>query len=201
MNPGCMKPPLAGAIAPDGYLERGRNASRRVSRLGLARSRVKGVTAGTGFPPSSSPFVRVTPGRVRLSSRGFHVRFNNRLGRGGGGIHAIRRARMFWRSIGFLSAGILASAAALAQITPAEGYTPPNDDPSVKVGGTLFLDYTFQDAPEVTDASGNQVHSNAFNLGRSYINVTGQLHHLVAFRITPDIAREGGAGSTLNGSY
>src|SRR4030095_16947247 len=57
------------------------------------------------------------------------------------------------------------------------------------------------DAPEFTDASGNQVHSNAFNLGRSYINVTGQLHHLVAFRITPDIAREGGAGSTLNGSY
>jgi len=88
-----------------------------------------------------------------------------------------------------------------AQITPAEGYTPPNDDPAVKVGGTMFLDYTYQDAPEVTDADGNRVHSNSFNLGRSYINVTGQLHHLLSFRITPDITRETGTGSSLNGSY
>lgn len=89
----------------------------------------------------------------------------------------------------------------LAQITPAEGYTPPNDDPAVKVGGTLFLDYTYTDAPEVRDADGNLVHPNAFNVGRAYINVTGQLHHLVAFRITPDITRETGSGSSLNGSY
>ena len=108
---------------------------------------------------------------------------------------------MFWRSIGFLSAGTLASAVALAQITPAEGYTPPNDDPTVRVGVTIFLDYTWQDAPQVTDANGDRVDQNAFNVGRSYINVTGQLHHLLGFRITPDIAREAGTGSTLNGSY
>jgi hypothetical protein len=60
---------------------------------------------------------------------------------------------MFWRLIGFLSAGLLASAAALAQVTPAEGYTPPNDDPTVRVGVTIFLDYTYQDAPEITDAN------------------------------------------------
>jgi hypothetical protein len=88
-----------------------------------------------------------------------------------------------------------------AQITPAEGYTPPNDDPAVKVGGTIFLDYTYQDAPEVTDADGNRVHSNTFNVGRAYVNLTGQLHHLLGFRITPDIVRETGTGSSLNGSY
>ena len=88
-----------------------------------------------------------------------------------------------------------------AQITPAEGYTPPNDDPAVKVGGTIFLDYTYQNAPEVTDAEGNRVRTNSFNVGRAYVNVTGQLHHLLGFRITPDITRETGTGSSLNGSY
>ena len=107
---------------------------------------------------------------------------------------------MLWRSLALLMIGLFASAVALAQITPAEGYTPPSDDPAVKVGGTIFLDYTYQDVPEITDA-GNRVHSNAFNVGRAYINITGQLHHLVAFRITPDITRETGSGSSLNGSY
>ena len=108
---------------------------------------------------------------------------------------------MLWRSLALLMIGLFASAVALAQITPAEGYTPPSDDPAVKVGGTIFLDYTYQDVPEITDAAGNRVHSNAFNVGRAYINITGQLHHLVAFRITPDITRETGSGSSLNGSY
>lgn len=108
---------------------------------------------------------------------------------------------MFSRVLSFLGAGVLASAAALAQVTPAEGYTPPNDDPSVKIGGTIFLDYTYQDAPEVRDADGNLVHSNSFNVGRAYVNVTGQLHHLLSFRITPDITRETGSGSSLAGSY
>jgi len=49
---------------------------------------------------------------------------------------------MHSRVLAFLTTGLFASAVALAQITPAEGYTPPNDDPSVKVGGTIFLDYT-----------------------------------------------------------
>jgi hypothetical protein len=90
---------------------------------------------------------------------------------------------------------------ASAQITPAQGYTPPDDTPSVKVGGTIFLDYTFQDEPETRDASGHLVHPNAFNVGRAYINVTGQLHHLLGFRVTPDISRETGSGSSLSGSY
>ncbi|HEV8611129.1 MAG TPA: hypothetical protein VGS98_13820 [Thermoanaerobaculia bacterium] len=108
---------------------------------------------------------------------------------------------MHWRPLAFLTIGLFASAVALAQITPAEGYTPPSDDPAIKVGGTIFLDYTYQDAPEIIDANGDRVHSNAFNVGRAYVNVTGQLHHLLSFRITPDIVRETGSGSSLSGSY
>ncbi len=91
-------------------------------------------------------------------------------------------------------------AVASAQITPAAGYTPPDDTPSIKVGATIFTDYTYTDAPTATDADGNIIHSNAFNVSRSYINVTGNISHVVAFRITPDVTRETGTGSSLNGS-
>ena len=112
------------------------------------------------------------------------------------------RPRTILRALAVAAIALFAIAhPGLAQITPAEGYTPPNDDPAVKVGGTLFLDYTYTDTPEARDADGNLIHPNAFNLGRAYINVTGQLHHLVAFRITPDVTRETGTGSSLNGSY
>src|SRR3954470_94817 len=87
------------------------------------------------------------------------------------------------------------------QVTPAAGFTPPDDTPSVKVGATLFADYTVVDNPKIKDADGNEVTANAFNVGRAYINVTGNISHLVAFRITPDITRETGVGSSLNGSY
>ena len=66
---------------------------------------------------------------------------------------------------------------------------------------TIFADYTYQDKPEVKDADGNSVHLNSFNVARSYINVTGNINHYIAFRVTPDITRETGAGSSLNGSY
>src|SRR5262245_53199152 len=92
------------------------------------------------------------------------------------------------------------SRAAAAQVTPAAGYVPPDDTPSLRVGTTIFLDYTVQTDPKVTDADGNNVTFNAFNVGRAYINVTGQINHLVAFRVTPDITRESGTGSSLNGS-
>jgi hypothetical protein len=88
-----------------------------------------------------------------------------------------------------------------AQVTPAAGYTPPDDTPMVKVGGTIFADYTTLQEPKVKDADGNDVTSNAFNIGRAYINITGNVSHLVSFRITPDITRESGTGSSLNGSY
>ena len=89
---------------------------------------------------------------------------------------------------------------ASAQVTPAAGYTPPDDTPSVRVGATIYTDYTFTQQPESTDADGNLIHPSAFNVARSYINITGNISHLVAFRITPDVTRETGSGSSLNGS-
>jgi hypothetical protein len=90
--------------------------------------------------------------------------------------------------------------AAAAQVPPAAGNAPPDDTPSIRVGATLFLDYTVQPEPKVTDVDGNSVTGNSFNIARAYINVTGNISHIVAFRVTPDITRETGAGSALNGS-
>ena len=89
---------------------------------------------------------------------------------------------------------------ASAQVTPAAGYTPPDDTPSIKVGAVIYADYTYNEHPQVTDADGNSIHLSAFNVTRSYINITGNVSHLVAFRITPDITRETGTGSTVAGS-
>lgn len=96
---------------------------------------------------------------------------------------------------------LIVPTAAFAQVTPAAGHTPPDDSQSVKVGATIFTDYTFTQTPKTTDAAGNKVPLNAFNVSRTYINVTGNISHRIAFRITPDITRESGAGSSLNGSY
>jgi hypothetical protein len=96
---------------------------------------------------------------------------------------------------------VMAASPTFGQVPPAAGSAPPDDTPSIRVGVTLFLDYTAQTEPKTTDADGNQVTPNAFNVGRSYINVNGQISHVVGFRVTPDIARETGTGSALNGSY
>jgi hypothetical protein len=93
------------------------------------------------------------------------------------------------------------SPATRAQVTPAAGYVPPDDTPSVKVGVTIFADYTYADSPKATNADGSTYNPNQFNLGRSYVNVTGQFSHLLSFRITTDLTRETGTGSSLNGSY
>src|SRR4051794_40667685 len=81
---------------------------------------------------------------------------------------------------------------AFAQVTPAAGYTPPDDTPSIRVGVTIYTDFTYQQSPETTDADGNTINPGSFNVARSYINITGQLNHIVAFRITPDVVRESG---------
>jgi hypothetical protein len=110
-----------------------------------------------------------------------------------------RRSTVFSRIV-LAAALVAAPAIAFAQVTPAAGYTPPDDTPTIRVGMTLFTDYTVQQSPKVTDADGNDVTSNGFNVARAYINVTGNISHNIAFRITPDIARESGTGSSLNGS-
>jgi hypothetical protein len=88
-----------------------------------------------------------------------------------------------------------------AQVTPAAGYTPPDDTPAIKVGVTIYTDFTVNQQPKIKDTDGNDVTLSQFQVGRSYINVTGNISHNIAFRITPDISRETGVGSSLNGSY
>jgi hypothetical protein len=105
-------------------------------------------------------------------------------------------------SVNLIGALLLAIAGpASAQVTPAAGYTPPDDTPAITIGTTLFADYTIQQQPQVADTDGNRVTLNQFQIGRAYLNITGSISHGIAFRITPDIARETGAGSSLNGSY
>ncbi len=87
-----------------------------------------------------------------------------------------------------------------AQVTPAAAHTPPDDTQSIKVGAVVLYDYTYTKAPKAKDAAGNLISPSAFNVSRTYINVTGNISHLVSFRITEDIARETGSGSSLGGS-
>jgi len=87
-----------------------------------------------------------------------------------------------------------------AQVTPAAGYVPPDDTPAIRVGATIFADYTVQQKPKIRDVDNNEVTFNAFTVGRAYINVTGSISHVIAFRVTPDIVRETTAGSALNGN-
>ena len=86
-------------------------------------------------------------------------------------------------------------------MTPAAGYVPPDDTPAIRIGATIFADYTVMTEPKGTDVDGNTFTPNAFNVGRAYINVTGQINHMILFRITPDIVRETGTGSSSAGSY
>lgn len=100
-------------------------------------------------------------------------------------------------------AGVLAlavSKAALAQVTPARGSTPPDDTQATKVGAVIFYDYTFLKSPVATDSAGNVISPNAFNVARAYINITGNISHVIAFRITPDVTRFALAGNGLDGS-
>jgi hypothetical protein len=109
---------------------------------------------------------------------------------------------MRYRSVGLVLAVLAACAVpCAAQVTPATSYTPPDDTPAIRVGATIFADYTINQRPAIKDTDGNEVALNAFQIGRSYINVTGNISHAIAFRVTPDITRETGAGSSLNGSY
>src|SRR5262245_12668368 len=87
-----------------------------------------------------------------------------------------------------------------AQVSPAAGGTPPDDTPSIRVGTVIYTDFTYQDEPKITNADKNSVNAISFNVSRAYINVLGNLSHLIAFRVTGDITRETGTGSSLNGS-
>ncbi len=92
------------------------------------------------------------------------------------------------------------STGAYAQVTPAAGYTPPDDTRKFNIGATIFADYTYQESPQITDVDKNSVKFSQFQVTRAYINVTGQLNHLFQFRITPDVSRETSTTSSLSGS-
>lgn len=64
----------------------------------------------------------------------------------------------------------------------------PPDNFSVRVGGTIFADFTHTAEPAITDSDGNTVKKSEFEVRRAYINVTGTINDIVSFRITPDLA-------------
>ncbi len=112
-------------------------------------------------------------------------------------IDAIVRLRRAFPCLA-LSGALLAASAASAQVTPAAASTPPDDTPKINLGVTIFADYTYNDAPTAKDADGNTVNKNEFEIRRAYINVTGQLNHLISFRVTPDIASRFATSTTAN---
>jgi len=109
---------------------------------------------------------------------------------------ALFRSVLTLVGVGLFCAGVPAQ----AQITPAAGYTPPDDTPSIKFGTVIYTDFTWTDEPEILDVNGDPVDPSSFNVTRAYINVTGNINHLISYRITPDITRQTltGAGVTLN---
>lgn len=93
------------------------------------------------------------------------------------------------------------SPSAMAQVTAAAGYVPPDDKPSMRVGFTLFSDYTYTQSPTSTNADGSTYNPSAFNVSRAYLNFTGQLNHLFAYRVTTDLVRNTDTTGALSGSY
>ena len=106
----------------------------------------------------------------------------------------MKRAVMFVLAFNLLAAGV-AGAQNQSPSTPAQ-----DDTPTIRVGTTIFTDYTYQASPKSTNADGELYHANGFNLTRGYVNITGSLNRYVAFRLTPDIARETNASSSISGS-
>ena len=104
------------------------------------------------------------------------------------------------RWIGLLPlAVLLVGAPAHAQDAPAAA-PDPADRQSIEVGAVLFYDYTYTKSPRATDAAGQAIARNAFNVTRTYLNVRGRVSRHIGFRITPDIRPETGSGSALRGS-
>lgn len=74
--------------------------------------------------------------------------------------------------------------------TEAAKPTPtPDDIPAVKVGATIFSDFTHTSAPSGRDADGNPIRSSAFDVSRAYVTVSGGISRLVSFRLTADVKR------------
>jgi len=84
----------------------------------------------------------------------------------------------------------IAFAAVVSPLSPARGGEGQGEGaPTVKVGATIFADYT------------NTRETSAFNISRAYINVTGSLNPRIAFRVTPDITRDAGGSQMFRLKY
>jgi len=74
----------------------------------------------------------------------------------------------------------------------------PVDTFAIKLGTTIFTDFTHQDEPKVTDADKHAVHKSEFEVRRAYVNVTGTISDLFSFRVTPDVAAR--QATTISGT-
>ncbi len=92
---------------------------------------------------------------------------------------------------------LAAPAAATAQTAAAQTAAAPAPPP-IRIGATIFADYSVIDSPKGTDGAGREITRNAFSVTRTYINVTGSVTSRLSFRITPDITRA--SDSSLAGS-
>ncbi len=107
---------------------------------------------------------------------------------------AARRHRRRW------PAGALFLALVLAAAPDAVAQTPTFTGPSVKVGTTLFANYSYTFAPKTLDANGNLIAPNSFDITRAYLTVTGDITPRVSFRVTSDVVRDPASGDGLNGN-
>jgi hypothetical protein len=92
------------------------------------------------------------------------------------------------------TAPVQAQAARPAETTPPK----PDNTPQIRIGLTLYPAYVYTQSPQSVDVDGNKFHPSNFDVQRSYINVTGQISHVVSFRITPDITRGTVTGATAS---
>ena len=86
---------------------------------------------------------------------------------------------------------------------PLASATPSPVPVPVRVGATIFSDFTSSGAPATKDADGNSMRSNAFDVSRAYITLSGGLTARVSFRVTADLRRltgPSGSATSLDGS-
>ena len=81
---------------------------------------------------------------------------------------------------------------------PAEA-PKPKEQAFLKVGVTIFADFTYNDEPRISDADKNSVHKSEFEARRAYVNVTGNISDWVSYRVTPDVAARVTTSTTSSG--
>jgi hypothetical protein len=85
---------------------------------------------------------------------------------------------------------VLAAAAAASADDPKPAASPKTAESyGIKVGSTIFTDFTYQEAPKVLDGDKNPVHKSEFEVRRAYINVVGTFSDLFTVRCTPTSPR------------